>query len=339
MGGTIGVESEEGAGSTFWFTAVVAKQTDADHVRNVAQYPEAKKPGDVTCDPPRHIPRNSSRITGTAARLLLAEDDVTNQMVTLSLLTKFGYRVDVANNGAEALRMLECDDYALVLMDCMMPIMSGYEATAIIRDQTSAVRNHAIPVIALTANAFAEDRDSCLTAGMNDYLAKPLEFEHLVELLKKWMPADSAREAENHGTMPGSHVISAISSRDVFDVDDFVRRNLGDRELSRDVAVIFVNSAPEYIASIRLALTAGNADALRISAHKLKGAAASLVLTHLSDIAAKIESLARDGDLKQAVRLMPDVERRFEQAADALHELLITPRENENIPTAEDAHS
>jgi CheY-like chemotaxis protein len=114
--------------------------------------------------------------------------------MTKALLEKFGYQVDVANNGADALKLLEKNDYILVLMDCMMPIINGYEATAVIRNPASAVRDHAIPVIALTANAFKEDRDSCLAAGMDDYLAKPIDVTKVLAVLEKWLPFTSAPE-------------------------------------------------------------------------------------------------------------------------------------------------
>jgi len=102
--------------------------------------------------------------------------------------------VDVANNGNEAITALADDDYALVLMDCMMPELNGYEATAVIRDQSSAVRNHAIPVIALTAKAFKEDRKICLAAGMSDYLSKPINVADLLDMLEKWVPIDCTQE-------------------------------------------------------------------------------------------------------------------------------------------------
>jgi CheY-like chemotaxis protein len=94
--------------------------------------------------------------------------------------------VDVAGDGREGLKLLGESDYALVLMDCMMPVLDGYETTAAIRDRTSNVRNHAIPVIALTANAMREDRDKCLAAGMDDYISKPIVVPLLLATLEKW---------------------------------------------------------------------------------------------------------------------------------------------------------
>ena len=314
MGGSIGVESVEREGSTFWFTAVLEKQT------GVGSAPRGcPDSGDHVGLPLPKIP------TGNNNSLLLAEDEPTNQMVIKTILTKFGYLVDVANNGSEAINALENNDYALVLMDCMMPVMNGYEATAVIRDQISKVRNHAIPVIALTANVMREDRDKCLEAGMDDYLAKPLEFTELQVMLEKWVPFDfkfGSVHPTDQATIAGGDAKSCVSKVDIFDMDEFVRRNLGDLDLSSNVATIFVDHRQEYIESIRKALAASDAIALRASAHKLKGAAANLALPLLSETARMIESHAEAGDLEKAAELLPEQEQRFEQAVDALRAMI-----------------
>ena len=103
-------------------------------------------------------------------------------------MSKLGYTsVDVATNGIEAVRALELTDYGLVLMDCMMPEMDGFEATKVIRDTSSKVLNHNVPIIAMTANAMKGDRNQCLEAGMNDYLAKPVRKPELAEIMDKWL--------------------------------------------------------------------------------------------------------------------------------------------------------
>jgi CheY-like chemotaxis protein len=103
------------------------------------------------------------------------------------MLVKLGYRVDVAHNGREAIERLRDSAYGLVLMDCQMPDMDGFEATRIIRDPDSDVRDHAIPIIAMTANAFPEDRARSLACGMNDFLSKPVEQATLAEMIAKWL--------------------------------------------------------------------------------------------------------------------------------------------------------
>jgi CheY-like chemotaxis protein len=121
------------------------------------------------------------------ARILLAEDNLINQKVALALLKRMGLTADPVANGVEAIEALESTSYDLVLMDCQMPEMDGFEATAVIRDPGSVVRNHAIPVIALTAHAMQGARQKCLEAGMDDYLSKPIVPQALAEVLKKWL--------------------------------------------------------------------------------------------------------------------------------------------------------
>ncbi len=186
MGGTIGVESVGGVGSTFWFTVVLVKQSQVLPCQG-----EGRDGVDsVISDQPHYLSdiplgRVWSK-HATPLRILLTEDDPPSQLLVSSLLKEFGYLVDVAKNGKEAVAALEKNDYALVLMDCMMPEMSGFAVTAIIRDPASAVRRQDIPVIALTGNAMKQDRDHCLAFGMDDHLSKPLMLADLLAMLKKW---------------------------------------------------------------------------------------------------------------------------------------------------------
>lgn len=124
-------------------------------------------------------------------RILLVEDNRVNQRVGVAVLKKLGYRVDVAGNGEEAIERLRQDDYVLVLMDVQMPGMDGYEATRVIRDPASPVRNPQIPVIAMTANVLPGDREACLAAGMNDFIAKPIQHRELDVLLQQWLTAQA----------------------------------------------------------------------------------------------------------------------------------------------------
>jgi signal transduction histidine kinase/CheY-like chemotaxis protein len=186
MGGTIGALSHPGSGSTFWVTLplVAAQAAPAEAkasampavpVLTSAVLPDAVAVADADAD---------AAVGG--GRVLLVEDNFVNQRVAVYMLSKLGYQVDVAKHGRQAIDMLSRTVYDLVLMDCQMPEMDGFEATRVIRDRTSQVLDHEIAVVAMTANAFPEDRDRALASGMNDFLAKPVERSVLAAMLGKW---------------------------------------------------------------------------------------------------------------------------------------------------------
>ena len=187
MGGECGVVTEEGQGSEFWFTVRLGVQPEDPGLPSVA--------------PPVRTHELLNLLAGRKARILLAEDNIISQQVALSILRKLGLSADAVANGAETVKALETLPYDLVLMDVQMPVMDGLMATREIRRPGSAVRNHELPIIAMTASAIQGDCEQCLEAGMNDYVTKPVSPRALAVMLDKWLPreAESPMSNAEHG--------------------------------------------------------------------------------------------------------------------------------------------
>jgi PAS domain S-box-containing protein len=295
MGGAIHVDSVEGRGSTFRFTALL---------ESVAPRTPAGPPPGLTAP----LARTPSE--PRAARILIAEDNATNRLVALAQLRMLGYQADTACNGAEAVEAVLKGGYDLVLMDCSMPVMDGYEATRRIRESASRYEN--IPIIAVTADAMAADRERCLNGGMNDFLAKPVDVAKLADLLVRWAPARRSR------TMPSSTSQSAAGPpaglrHDVFHPEELLERLMGDRPLARIILQGFLQEAPGRLHDLRQRLDHGDAAALRSLSHALKGAAATVSAKSLHAVALALETAARAERLDSCGELLSHAETELEQ--------------------------
>ena len=185
MGGEIGLMSKPGHGSTFWFTLPPPDKLALES----GSTETLTSPAPARLNPP-------TVASGTCIRVLLAEDNRTNQVLAVHLLKKLGCQVDVAGNGSEAVALCSRLHYDLVFMDCHMPEMDGFEATRAIRQIKSDGRH--VPIIALTASVMAEDRELCIQAGMDDFLGKPIEIDQLIRVFKQWTTVST----QPHGNEP-----------------------------------------------------------------------------------------------------------------------------------------
>ena len=272
----------------------------------------------------RHTIREMRR---SSVRILLAEDNITNQKVAMGVLKQMGVTVDVVANGVEAIRALEGLPYDLVLMDCQMPEMDGYEAARHIRSPQSAVLNHQIPIIAMTANAMKGDREKCIEAGMNDYLTKPVYPRALAKALDKWLPGETAGITEQaFGDRRDATTMSAEETEPpVFDKTCMMTLVMGNADFACIVAKAFLSDIPGQIEALRGYLEAGdNIQAVQRQAHSIKGAAANVGGEALRVVAYEMEKAANAGQLEAVSGRLPELEMQFDRLKMALEKHFIT---------------
>jgi len=257
----------------------------------------------------------------STGRILVAEDNLTNQMVALGILGKLGFQAEAVANGQEAVLALERSAYDLVLMDVQMPEMDGFEATRAIRAPGSKVLDPRIPVVAMTANAMHGDRERCLEAGMNDYVTKPVAPEALAAVLDAWLPQGSP-------PLPGLEPLPAPvdgPSPAVFDRMALLERVMGDAGIVAKVLSVFRTEIRTPIAALREAMAAGDADRIRQAAHLLKGSSANISADALAALAHRIEQAAKAGDMETIRLCSPSLEPELERLLAALSEWNPTP--------------
>jgi CheY-like chemotaxis protein/HPt (histidine-containing phosphotransfer) domain-containing protein len=252
------------------------------------------------------------RISARKARILLAEDNVTNQQVALGILKKFGLSADAVANGEEAVQALITIPYDLVLMDVQMPEMDGLEATRRIRNPRYGCLDSQVPIVAMTAHAMAGDKEKCLEAGMNDYISKPVDPDGLAQALTQWLTLDESPGAEHS---PGPSGRTAMrgdgQALPVWDREGMLERVMGDQELVENIIEVFVDDIPLQIEKLRGYLDAQDAHQVEHRAHTIKGAAANVGGEALKDVARAIEQAGRNEDLGAARASMAELEVQF----------------------------
>ncbi len=216
-------------------------------------------------------------------RILLAEDNKVNQKVASTMLTKRGHLVTIAENGKQALDILSRELFDLVLMDIQMPEMDGYEATRVIRQQEKTAGAH-IPIIAMTAHALKGDREKCIEAGMDDYIAKPIKMEELFKVVEG----------------RGVSMENGKNANSVFSLEKTLEQVGGDREVLKEVINIYRQEYPKQLEEIQQAINKKDADALRLIAHTIKGAVGNFDAKPAFETALALENIGKSGDLSNA---------------------------------------
>ena len=259
-------------------------------------------------------------------QVLVVEDNAVNRMVACAVLEKAGYRVAVATNGVEAVAAVAAGDFQLVLMDIQMPEMDGLEATRVIRRKEAEEGRPRLPIIALTAHALEEERERCLAAGMDDFLAKPFRAEELLALLREWTrPAATTAPPPPNPTRPLSMALMspspAVADEQPVDLDGFraALEEAGIGEVFEPTLALFRDDLPRRAHEIRAAWESGDLRGVAEAAHTIKSAAGNVRAHRLNALVTDLESAGRAEDLPRMRTLWPEVDAELDRVGTFLH--------------------
>lgn len=311
QGGDIDVQSKLGEGSSFTFELPFLL---VEHP--VLLPPHATSGKDQPAVPTSNGHLNLSLVNGL--RVLLVEDNPLNQMVTSKLLSNWHIVTEIANDGRQGVEMLAQNDYHLVLMDVQMPEMDGYQATRYIRQRMTGPKSR-VPIIALTANAFKEVADECIQAGMDDYLSKPIEIEHLFHKIVAHLPPDfqphhshrfdpAPAQSDSTSSSPqtdppsSKHQENRPMAKNVYTNLEYLKGIAGgDRDMMRLIVEKFLASTPEIIDAVKQSLAAGDQEQFARDLHKLKGSVSSMGMEQTTEQIKAIEHILKQGGDSSAI--------------------------------------
>lgn len=264
MGGKIGVRSATGKGSTFWVSIPFAF---ADSLGRP-----------VTLESQSYV---CGIVPPARARVLIVEDHPMNQLLATKVMQKFGiHNYKIAPNGKEALRLYSESDWDVILMDCHMPEMSGYEATEHIRALEVSSGKH-VPIVAMTANAMIGDREKCLACGMDEYVSKPLDVEHLADILNSWIRLRA----------PGTPSTTSAPVQVVLNLKQLDMVTDGDKALQKQLLEMFILQSEKNLAALEEHSVDGASKEWVEAAHMLKGSAGNIGATALQRLCAQAQRL------------------------------------------------
>ena len=324
MGGKIWINSKLGHGTTFHFTAWLSVPKD---LPSDEPFESSATATAAEFDPAESPPRSLA--------ILLAEDNPVNQQLARRLLEKRGHRVTVVGNGAEALAAHEENRYDVILMDIQMPTMDGLEASKRIRKREHATGAHT-PIVAMTAHALAKDRQLCAAAGMDDYIAKPINQQVLYRTVERHAAPQASLPAGQESDVQLAEAIP-VSARDDdsvsangkarFDLEAAIARVDGDVALLRELAGLFRQECPRMMRQLRQAVESEDNAKLEHSAHKLRGALANFFSMGDIEPVRRLEEMGRDNQLANAREALDRLESEIGELNQAIEDTLLSPAE------------
>ncbi len=286
MGGEVGADSTEGVGSTFWFTVPLLVDQDDAAPDEAGGRPDATPaPASVAPSPGR-----GPQAPGDAAvrRVLVADDNLINQKVAAGMLQLLGCQVDVVANGQEAVDAARRTPYRAIFLDCQMPVMDGYDAARTMRADAAEPR---IAIVGMTAHALSGDRERCLNAGMDDYIAKPVRRDELSALVERWVDGeaggpDAGRDRRADDAQPSVDPRALESLRDV-------QAKTGRPTLIADLVALFATQTETVFGQARAAVATGDLEAVQRLMHMYRGGCGTIGATRMAALAREVESQAK----------------------------------------------
>lgn len=311
MNGEIGVDSEVGKGTKFYFTIKVKEQEVKNESKTkvfsrIYNLSEEEEDAHTKEDIKKELKQERAKF-----KILLAEDNLINQKVAIRILNDAGYQVDSVINGLQAIEKVKNGFFDLILMDVQMPEMDGLTATQEIRKLESDKSN--IPIIAITAHALMGDKEKCLSMGMNDYITKPIISENLINTIDKILNIKSVKnEVKKEET----------DKKSIFDFDHLEKISMGDRQFQKDILMTYIEDVSKRCESLANCFSDKNIEKVKNEAHTIKGASYSIGANKIGDKALAIEVSCKHNDMASAESNISELKDLIEQTKEVLNEYM-----------------